>query len=134
MEKAKYILDGSKFMTLEDFYDEITYVFSLPLYWGRNLDAFNDVLRADFMPEGGYIIIWKNSALSEKFLGYEETVRQLSIWRKKCHPVNRARIEDQIKDAKAHRGPTVFDWLVGTIENHCKGGDEEKDGAELILE
>jgi RNAse (barnase) inhibitor barstar len=64
MDKPKFILNGNEFKTLEEFYDEISRVFSLPSWWGRNLDAFNDVLRSDFMPEQGYIIIWKNSQLS----------------------------------------------------------------------
>jgi RNAse (barnase) inhibitor barstar len=134
MGKPKFILDGNNFKTLEEFYDEITAIFSLPSWWGRNLDAFNDVLRSDFMPDHGYIIIWKNSHLSKQFLGYEETVRQLTKRLERGHPDNVLFIQKQIDEAKRRIGPTVFDWLVEIIRNHCLGGNEEEDNAELILE
>ena len=134
MDKPKFILDGNNFKILEEFYDRITIVLSLPSWWGRNLDAFNDVLRSDFMPEQGYIIIWKNSHLSRQFLGYEETVRQLTKRLEKGHPDNVFSIQKQIDKAKQQTGPTVFDWLVEIIRNHCLGGSEEEDNAELILE
>src|SRR5262245_39633780 len=47
--------------------------------WGRNLDAFNDILRGGFgTPEGGFVLQWINSALSRERLGYPETVRRLT--------------------------------------------------------
>jgi RNAse (barnase) inhibitor barstar len=134
MGKPKFILDGNNFKTLEEFYDEIAAIFSLPSWWGRNLDAFNDVLRSDFMPDHGYIIIWKNSHLSKQFLGYEETVRQLTKRLERGHPDNVLFIQKQIDEAKRRIGPTVFDWLAEIIRNHCLGGNEEEDNAELILE
>lgn len=134
MDKPKFILDGNDFKTLEEFYDEISSIFSLPSWWGRNLDALNDVLRSDFMPEQGYILIWKNSHLSKQFLGHEETVRQLTKRLEKCHPDNVLSIQKQINEAKQQIGPTVFDWLVRVIRDHCLGGNEEEDNAELILE
>ena len=134
MDKPKFILDGDNFQTLEEFYDEISSIFSLPSWWGRNLDAFNDVLRSDFMPKQGYIIIWKNSQLSKQFLGYEETVRELLKRLEKSHPDNVSYIQKQIDEAKQQIGLTVFDWLVEIIRDHCLGGTEEEDNAELILE
>jgi RNAse (barnase) inhibitor barstar len=134
MDKPKFVLDGKDFKTLEEFYDEITIIFSLPSWWGHNLDAFNDILRSDFMPEQGYIIIWRNSQLSKQYLGYEETGRQLAIQLEKCHPDNVLIIQQQLVEAKQHIGPTVFDWLVEIIRNHCPEGSEEEDNAELILE
>jgi RNAse (barnase) inhibitor barstar len=134
MDKPKFVLDGNEFKTLEEFYDEITVIFYLPSWWGRNLDAFNDILRSDFMPEQGYIIIWKNSHLSKQFLGYEETNRQLVKQLERCHPNNVRTIKDRLDEANQHIGSTVFDWLVEIIRNHCPGGSEEEDNAELILE
>jgi RNAse (barnase) inhibitor barstar len=134
MDKPKFILNGNEFKTLEEFYDEISRVFSLPSWWGRNLDAFNDVLRSDFMPEQGYIIIWKNSQLSKQFLGYEETGKQLTKRLEKSHLDNVLSIQAQLDEAKQRIGPTVFDWLIEIIQDHCPGGSEEEDNAELILE
>jgi hypothetical protein len=42
-------------------------------------------------------------------------------------------IQKQIDKAKRQVGPTVFDWLVEIIRDHCSGGNEEDDNAELIL-
>ena len=134
MDKPKFILDGKNFTTLEEFYDEISIVLSLPSWWGRNLDALNDVLRPDLMPEQGYILIWKNSNLSKKFLGYEETIKQLTKKLEKCHSNNVLSIQKEIDEAKHQIGPTVFDWLIEIIRDHCLGGGEEEDNAELILE
>jgi len=134
MDKPKFILNGNEFKTLEEFYDEISRVFSLPSWWGRNLDAFNDVLRSDFMPEQGYIIIWKNSQLSKQFLGYEETGKQLTKRLEKSHLDNVLSIQAQLDEAKQRIEPTVFDWLIEIIQDHCPGGSEEEDNAELILE
>jgi RNAse (barnase) inhibitor barstar len=134
MDKPKFVLNGNNFKTLEEFYDEISIVLSLPSWWGRNLDALNDVLRSDFMPEQGYILIWKNSQLSKQFLGYEETVSQLTKRLEKCHPDNVISIQKQIDKAKQQVGPTVFDWLVEIIRNHCLGGSKEEDHTELILD
>jgi RNAse (barnase) inhibitor barstar len=38
-----YILDGTRFYTLEELFDEVTRSFRVEP-WGRNLDAFNDIL------------------------------------------------------------------------------------------
>ena len=134
MNKPTYIIDGKKFKTLEEFYNEISQILSPPSWWGRNLDAFNDILRPDFMPEQGYIIIWKNSHLSRQFLGYEETTRQLSKQLEKCHPDNIPSLQKKLAEAKQHIGTTVFDWLVEIIRDHCPGGREEDDKGELLLE
>jgi RNAse (barnase) inhibitor barstar len=65
-----YTIDGSRFSTLEGFYDEVESVLIPGQYWGRNLDAFNDIL---FWPweegEAPYRLLWKNAALSRERLG-----------------------------------------------------------------
>lgn len=43
-----YEIDGSRFHTLEEFYDEIGTALIHGSPWGRNLDAFNDILRGGF--------------------------------------------------------------------------------------
>ena len=52
----------------------------------------------------------------------------------KSHPDNVSYIQKQIDEAKQQIGLTVFDWLVEIIRDHCLGGTEEEDNAELILE
>jgi len=132
--RRTYVIDGTRFSTLEEFYDEVSRVLIPGAYWGRNLDAFNDILRSGFgTPEGGFILRWKNSQLSRRRLGYRETVRQLELRLQHCHPSNRARFRRALEDALRERGPTAFDWLVEIIEDHGTGGEQAEDGVELQL-
>jgi RNAse (barnase) inhibitor barstar len=133
-QKPIYEIDGSRFSTLEGFYDEISNVLIPGAKWGHNLDAFNDILRGGFgTPEGGFVLRWANSALSRDRLGYPETVRQLELRLKRCHPANRQQVAQHQKDATEEKGSTVFDWLVEIIRVHDAGGSEGEDGVELIL-
>jgi RNAse (barnase) inhibitor barstar len=124
-QKPVYEIDGSRFETLEAFFDEISRVLVPGAHWGRNLDAFNDILRGGFgTPDGGFILRWTNSALSRERLSYAETVRQLELRLQKCHPANRDRIEEYLDDATKGTGTTVFDWLLDIIRLHAPGGRE----------
>jgi RNAse (barnase) inhibitor barstar len=133
--KKVYEIDGGKIFSLEEFYAEISRVLIPGAKWGRNLDAFNDILRGGFgTPEEGFVLRWKNSQVSRKHLGYAETVRQLKFHLKRSHSSNRKYVAIELEQATKHSGPTVFDWLVEIIQIHCPGGEEEEDGIELILE
>lgn len=131
----RYQIDGSRFATLEEFFEEVSRVLIPGEPWGRNLDAFNDILRGGFgTPSDGFTIDWKNHALSKQRLAYDETVRQLEIRLKVCHPENRDKVLGDLERARSHQGPTVFNWLVDIIRIHCRGGQEEEDGVELLLD
>lgn len=133
--KKTYTIDGENFSTVEEFYDEFSRVVIPGVQWGRNLSALNDVLRGGFgTPEGGFILRWKNSDLSRQRLGYPETIRQLERHLLICHPSNKASIEHDLNFAQAHRGATAFDWILETIQAHGKGGAEQGDNVELIME
>jgi RNAse (barnase) inhibitor barstar len=69
--EKKYVLDGQNFDNLEGFYDEVARVLIPDTEWGRNLDAFNDILRGNFGPlnESNFVLIWKGSQLSRERLG-----------------------------------------------------------------
>lgn len=119
-QKQVYEIDGSRFGTLEGFYDEISRVLVPDADWGRNLDAFNDILRGDFgTSDGGFTLRRTNSVLSRTRLSYPETVRQLELRLQKCHPANRERIEQYLDDARRGTGTTVFDWLLEIIRAHA---------------
>jgi RNAse (barnase) inhibitor barstar len=134
MHKLKFEINGKNISTLEDFYDEVSRVLIPGHEWGRNLDALNDILRGGFgTPDGGFILQWNNSSVSQERLGYGETARQLKMRAVSCHPSNRQHVAKELEEASSNRGPTVFDWLVEIIQNHCPGGAEEKDGIELLL-
>jgi hypothetical protein len=51
-------------------YDEVNRKLISDVHWGRNLDAFNDILRGGFgTPEGGFILRSVNAARSRDLLG-----------------------------------------------------------------
>ena len=64
-EMKTYRIDGRRFSTLEGFYEEVDRVLIPGSKWGRNLEAFNDILRGGFgTPDEGFILIWESSVLS----------------------------------------------------------------------
>jgi RNAse (barnase) inhibitor barstar len=129
-----YRIDGERFSTLEEFYEEISRVLVPGADWGHNLDAFNDILRGGFgTPDEGFTLIWENSETSKRSLGYPETVRQLQQRLERCHPSNRHSVEAQLSDTENYGGDTVFDWLVEIIRVHGTGGEEAADNVVLEL-
>jgi RNAse (barnase) inhibitor barstar len=129
-----YEIDGARFSTMEEFFDEVSRVLIPGLFWGHNLDAFNDILRGGFgTPEEGFLLVWKNSSISQQRLGYPETARQLELRLSRCHPSNRDHVAKDLQSALRDEGRTVFDWLVEIIRVHGLGGEEEEDKVELIL-
>ncbi|MGB0926647.1 MAG: barstar family protein [Pikeienuella sp.] len=129
-----YVLDGTRFRDLEEFYVEFGAIFP-GTGGGGNLDALNDILRGGFgTPSDGFRILWKNSDLSRERLGYQETVRQLTKRLSRCNAANRCVIEAQIEQARREVGHTVFDWLVAIIRDHSPNGSEPESKVELMLE
>lgn len=119
-----YVLDGSRITTLEDFWHVVGESIGSDGYFGRNLDAFADCLRGGFgtPDDGDYVIEWREHQLSRRHLGHPETARQLELRLARCHPANRPSVGADLAEARAGRGPTVFDWLVGIIEDELPGG------------
>lgn len=131
----EYVLDGSKVTSLEAFYEQVSETLIPGADWGRNLDAFNDILRGGFgTPGNGFLLRWKHSEVSRANLSYPETVRQLEKRLERCHSTNRERMQAKLYEAKRGRGPTVFDWLVEIVSVHETGGEESEDNVRLVLE
>jgi len=129
-----YEIDGANFSTLEEFYDEISRVLIPGAAWGRNLDAFNDVLRGGFgTPDEGFVLRWKDHHVSRDTLAYPETVRQLEKRLERCHPSSRESVRRQLDLARVGRGPTVFDWLLEILAVHGEGGEESMDNIRVEL-
>jgi RNAse (barnase) inhibitor barstar len=127
-------LDGSRIATLEDFYDEVSRVLIPGSAWGRNLDAFNDILRGGFgTPQAGFVLRWMDHRLSRTRLSYAETVRQLERRLERCHPSNRQAVLNDLGRAAREEGSTVFDWLLEIIRTHGPGGAEAEDNVRLEL-
>ncbi|WP_441232814.1 barstar family protein [Bradyrhizobium sp. 930_D9_N1_4] len=132
--KPELRIDGSEFSTLEGFYDQVGLRIIPGAEWGRNLEAFNDILRGGFgTPDEGFVFCWDDHEISKQNLGYDETARQLRKRLERCHPSNIGSVENDLAEALRHEGPTVFDWLIEIIRCHCPGGDEAEDGIELTL-
>jgi hypothetical protein len=133
MPKPTFEIDGKNFESLDGFFDEIgTKLGTAP--WGRNLDAFNDILRGGFgTPDGGFILRWTNSEQSRKALGYDTTVRYLEQKLHRCHPANVPHVEVALEAARRGEGQTLFEILVDLIRTHGPGGEAKEDGVELQL-
>ncbi|MCO6512747.1 MAG: barstar family protein [Aridibacter famidurans] len=114
-EIPKVEIDGDNFGSLEEFWDEISEKLIPGVSWGRNLDAFWDILSGGFGTPNEFELIWKNSELSEERLGFEETVRQLEIRRRQCHPTAIEGTDFRLGLARAGKGFTVFDSLVDIV-------------------
>ncbi|MDB5707616.1 MAG: barnase inhibitor [Sphingomonas bacterium] len=133
--EREYILDGLRADSLEAFFEEFSRIALDGARWGRNLDAFNDVLRGGFgTPDEGFTLRWVNSKASKDLLGYPETVRQLQLRLERCHLDNRGYVAADLSNARKGIGPTVFDWLVEIISVHGTGGEEADDNVRLLLE
>lgn len=96
MERVQIVIDGEKFSTLEEFYDEMDCLLTRNLSWstGHNLDAFNDLLRGGFGLHEygqGLDIRWINAAKSRRDFGYFRNRRE------------------------QEKGQTLFDLLVEII-------------------
>lgn len=128
-------LQGSRITSLDTFYDEVERSLLAPgVFWGRNLDAFNDILRGGFgTPEAGFVLRWKDSDLCRETLGYRETEKWLKEVVARCHPANRTRVTRELEQAQKQVGPTLFDILIEIIDSHGPRGDEAEDGVILEL-
>lgn len=132
--KKVYEISGDEFDTLEEFYEHISQVLIPRSQWGKNLDAFNDILRGGFgTPEEGFIIKWRNSSRSREKLAYAETVRYLENKLSLCHPDNRESVQIEIQRAQKGEGQTLFDTLIEIIREHGPEGNEPQDGVDLVL-
>lgn len=130
MPKQTIAIDGNNFSSLEAFYEEVEHKLTKNLGWqtGRNLDAFNDILRGGFGVHDYYepvTIVWTNSTKSQKDLGWEETINYLTQKVQHCHPSNTEHIKAELELAKQYRGATLFDRLIDIIK--------EQEHIELVL-
>jgi len=116
-------LNGDRFSNLEEFYNEVENQLTrnINFKFGRNLDAFNDILRGGFGVfefEEPIELIWLNSDKSKADLGFSETIRLLESMIQNCHPANRRSIEKELELAKRLEGENLFDKIVQIIKTH----------------
>jgi len=119
VDKVVLTIDGERFSTVSEFYEEVSRELIPGADWGHNLDAFNDILRGGFgTPDEGFVLVWLHSHLSRERLGYGETIRELERRLMRCHPSNRVNVMELLSRARRSEGPTCFDWLVEIIQWH----------------
>ena len=72
-QRQEFTIDGRRFSSMAGFYDEVEWVFTCGLDWkiGRNLNAFNDILR------GGFGRHAYGQPIHIQGLGYEKSGRNL---------------------------------------------------------
>ena len=95
MHRTMIVFDANRSSTQASFYQEVENTCTKDLGWsiGRNLDAFNDLLRGGFGVydyEESIQLIWSHSDKSRKDLGWAETVNYLTAKLITCHPSNTA--------------------------------------------
>ena len=67
-------LDGAAMPDLAAFYDQVGERIIPGASWGRNLDAFDDILRGGFgTPDDGLTIVWHDAAAARRSLGTDFT-------------------------------------------------------------
>jgi RNAse (barnase) inhibitor barstar len=103
------IIDGNNFSDLAEFYNEVESKLTKNLDWkiGRNLDAFNDVLRGGFGQfdyKEKITLIWQNAKKSKSALGYKETIKYLKAKMERCHPSNIPKVKKELANAKKGKG------------------------------
>lgn len=135
MDRLEIVIDGNNFSDMEGFYDEVKNKFTRNYddYVGRNLNAFNDLLRGGFgvFDYGTPITIkWLNADKSKNDLGYAATILQYEKALAKCPDENKPFIQEKIDMAKANEGQTLFDIIVDIILDTDDSGHD----CELILE
>lgn len=134
VSKVVLDIDGARFDDLDGFYDEVSRQLIPGLWWSRNLNAFNDILRGGFgTPEGGFTLRWLNAARSRERLGFRERVNSLERKLTRCHPTNLPSVLADLERARRGEGETLFDTIVTIIRRHGPGGVEAADNVLLEL-
>lgn len=112
-------IDGRDFRTLDEFFAVIGEALIPGERWGKNLDAFNDILcwplARDSEP---YVLVWRRSSLSRRRLNHGAAEQH---WQKvigNCGGQPSRWQAEQLARAERCEGPTAFDWIVEIIQQH----------------
>ena len=118
--KTTYIIDGAHFTNLSEFYNEFGLSVIPGNDWGKNLDAFDDVLSGGFgTPPEGFTILWKNFVLSRERLGYAETLKYLEQQLSVCDSSQRNSVFTEIEKLKKGEGQMLCEILTEIIKEHA---------------
>jgi RNAse (barnase) inhibitor barstar len=127
-------IDGTRFDDLDGFYDEVSRELIPGAEWGRNLDAFNEILRGGFgTPDRPWVLRWRSAGRSRERLGQAETVRWLQRKLEQCPPENAEAVRADLASAERGEGDTLFFMLVEMVRGHGPEGAKGGDGVLLEL-
>lgn len=114
-----FVINGNNFSDLNGFYDEVQKTLTDNFNgFGRDFDAFNDILRGGFgrFEIGEPIeIVWKSSKKSKKDLDYPETIQYLTERLNHARPDNIENAQRNLAEAKNKNGATIFDVILMII-------------------
>jgi RNAse (barnase) inhibitor barstar len=118
-----FVVDGAGFDDLDGFWSELERLLLGGRAFGRNLDAFDDLLSGGLgTPAGGFTLRWVNAGRSRRQLDHAATVRWLEARLDTVHPSNRAELARRLEHARAGRGETLFEALVEILRAHAEHG------------
>ncbi|MBF0313256.1 MAG: barstar family protein [Oligoflexia bacterium] len=137
LNMKKYILNGKKIKNLNEFFQEFSKMInSESSYFGKDMDSFDDCFFGGYGITIPCVIIWKNSAVSKKNLGYEALVKWCQEQLDKSNYLDENGLNylmQQRENAKNNFGVTLFDEIVSRILS-VKSRSNGKINIELILE
>ena len=121
--KKVIVIDGNNFSTLAGFYNEVEKKMTKGLDWkiGRNLDAFNDVLRGGFGVfeyEEPITLKWQEYEKGKNDLGFAETVKYIEGKLTRCHPSNVENVKKDLEEARRGKGKSIFEIIADIVRNH----------------
>ena len=127
--RREIVIDGGRFDCLDGFFDEVERVFTKDLPWriGRNLNAFNDVLRGGFGLHGcrePIAIKWLHFEKSQKDLGYPATAEFYEEVLKQCRPTHVEIMRKKYEDAVNQTGQTLLDTIIEIILDTDNSGHD----------
>ena len=108
-----YVIDGLRFSNLDEFWLEIERVFVQFVQTNRKFDRNFSGLREllSVFPKNT-VVVWQNSRISLKTLGYQETIILLQKTLSQCHPSWVEMTRKEIELAQYNIGETIFDNIV----------------------
>jgi len=129
LKRREIVIDGSRFDNLDGFFDEIERVLTENLTWriGRNMDAFNDLLRGGFgIHEYGepITIKWLYFTKSKYDFSYPATVEYYKKILRRCHPSNIPKLHEKLDYAEKQMGDTLMDIIIEIILDTDNSGHD----------
>jgi len=118
-----YEINGEEIKSIDEFYDVVSELLLPREFWGKNLDALNDILSGGFnVPESPYTIAWLQAGKSKQVLGKASTIN----WYKQkvlSHINDKEFCEwcnDEIEKLNIGNGKTLFEMLVEVFTENSK--------------